>query len=115
MTFSKLPFRITTAQACAWLAQQTGTPWSLARLIEHRLTPSVWLDYDAGAGTPSGQTHNGHALPLRIEGDARQLDGAGEVRIAFGGNDRQIVGTLRFLKKDLERLARKLTRPGTVD
>ena len=27
-----LPFRATTDEACAWLAQQTASPWNLARL-----------------------------------------------------------------------------------
>ena len=107
MTCRELPFRATSGQACAWLAQQTGTPWSLARLIEHRLTPSVWVEYENAGG--------GFALPLRIQGDARQLGSAEDVQVTLGderGNGPQIVSKLRFLKKDLERLARKLTQPG---
>ena len=109
MRTMELPYRATSAQACAWLAQQTGSPWSLARLIEHRLTPSVWLDYDDPRG--------GHALPLRLAGDAGRLGSASEVGITVvitiaevGGHGRQVVSELRFLKKDLERLAQKLAQ-----
>jgi hypothetical protein len=104
MAFSELPFRATTVEACDWLARQTGTPWSLARLIEHRLVPSVWLDHDGG-----------YAAPLRIQGDARQLDGAGDVLITVAADGPQIASKLRFLKKDLERLAHKLTRRAAAD
>lgn len=99
MGLSELPFRATTAQACQWLAQQTGSSWSLARLIEHKLTPSVWLDYDDG----------GFAAPLHLAGDTSRMTSAGEVFVTLVQDSRQVVSTLRFLKKDLERLARKLT------
>lgn len=39
MSDIELPFRATTNEACAWPAQQTGSPWSLARLLENGLTP----------------------------------------------------------------------------
>lgn len=114
MTFSALPFRATTAQACQWLAQQTGSPWSLARLIEHGLTPSVWLDYDTGHAALLGDARGGYATPLRLAGDVRQLGDADDVRITLGDDNRQIVSKLRFLKTDLERLVRRLARPTTA-
>lgn len=37
MSDIELPFRAATNEACAWLAQQTGFPWTLARLLENGL------------------------------------------------------------------------------
>lgn len=106
-----LPFRATTTQACRWLARQTGTAWSLARLIEHGLRPSVWLDYDDSAAAPFGKANGGYAAALRFEGDLPPLpaDG-GEVTITIAQGSHQIVTTLRFLRRDLERVAAKLLR-----
>ncbi|MDP3841905.1 MAG: hypothetical protein Q8Q81_04815 [Oxalobacteraceae bacterium] len=41
MTTVELPFRATTGQACDWPAQQTGTRWALARMIEAK-SKAVW-------------------------------------------------------------------------
>lgn len=111
---STLPFRATTAQACAWLAQRTGDAWSLARLIGHGLRPSVWLDYDANAATHFGDADGGYALPLQFLGDTGRLAGsADDVQIIVTQGSSQIVTTVRFLKRDLERLAARLTVPDT--
>ncbi len=50
MTSLPLPYRATAFDACAWLAQQTGTPWTLARLLEQGGLPYVWLDYSDAVG-----------------------------------------------------------------
>lgn len=123
MTSNDLPFRTTTAQACDWLLQQTGTPWTLARLIENGLTPYVWLDYDAGYPALFGDANGGYAAPIFLEADtARLATGSEDVLITITKDAHKIVTPLtppgfrrelhelRFLKKELERLAGKLAR-----
>lgn len=121
MTNIDLPFRTTTEQACAWLAQQTGTPWTLARLIENGLTPYVWLDYDAAYPELFGDANGGYAAPIFFEGDTgRLVAGSDDVLITITKDAHKIVTRLpppgfrralhelRFLKKELERLAGRL-------
>jgi len=123
MTIIELPFRATTDQACEWLAQQTGAAWSLARLIENGLTPYVWLDYDADHPELFGDANGGYAAPIFFEGDTRRLaDGSEDVLITITKDAYSIVARLeppgfrralhelRFLKKDLQRLASQLKR-----
>jgi hypothetical protein len=121
MTSIELPFRATTEQACDWLAQQTGTPWNLASMIEHGLTPWVWLDYDAAYPELFGDANGGYAAPIFFEGDTKRLaDGSDDVLITITKDAYKIVTTLpapgftrqlhelRFLKKELEKLVAKL-------
>ncbi len=128
MTNIELPFRATTDQACEWLAQQTATPWTLARLIEHGLTPYVWLDYDAAYPDLFGDANGGYAAPIFFEGDtARLAAGSEDVLITITKDAYKIVARLeppgfrralhelRFLKKDLQRLAGELERAARPD
>lgn len=123
MTTTDLPFRASTAQACDWLELQTASPWTLARLIENGLTPYVWLDYDAAYPELFGEANGGYAAPIFFEGDTRRLaNGSDDVLITMTKDAYKIVATLpppgfrrsldelRFLKKDLERLANQLKR-----
>lgn len=123
MTIVELPFRATTAQACDWLAQQTGTQWTLARMLENGLTPYVWLDYDAAYPELFGDANGGYPAPIFFEGDTRRLAaGSDDVLITITKDAykiatqlkppgfRRALHELRFLKKDLERLAGKLKR-----
>lgn len=123
MTITELPFRATTAQACHWLAQQTGTPWTLARMIESGLTPYVWLDYDADYPALFGDANGGYAAPIFFEDDTQRLAaGSEDVHITITKDVYRIVTQLkppgfrralhelRFLKKDLERLTKQLKR-----
>jgi hypothetical protein len=123
MTIIELPFRATTAEACHWLAQQTGAPWTLARMIEHGLTPYVWLDYDADHAALFGDANGGYPAPIFFEGDTRRLaEGSEDVLITITKDAyklvtqlpapgfRRALHELRFLKKELERLASKLKR-----
>ena len=124
-TPSALPFRATTAQACAWLAATTGTgtPWTLARLLEAGLTPYVWLDYDAAHAELFGDANGGYAAPIFFEADiARLAAGSEDVLITMtkdvyrlpvklpAPGFRRALDELRFLKKDVERLPAKLER-----
>jgi hypothetical protein len=121
MSSTGLPFRATLDEACAWLAQQTGSPWTLARLLEHGLTPCVWLDYDAAYPELFGDANGGFAAPIFFEGDiARLAAGSEDVLITVTKDAYKIVArlpepgfrrpldALRFQKKELERLAGKL-------
>lgn len=123
MTPLELPFRATTEQACNWLAGQTGTPWTLARLIENGLTPYVWLDYDAAFADLFGDANGGYAAPIFFEGDTRRLAAGSEDVLITTTKDvykivtrlpppgfRRALHELRFLKKELEKLAARLKR-----
>jgi hypothetical protein len=123
MTIIELPFRATTEQACSWLAQQTGTPWTLARMIESGLTPYVWLDYDANYPALFGDANGGYPAPIFFKDDTQRLAaGSKDVLITITKDVYRIVAQLkppgfrrdlhelRFLKKDLERLASKIKR-----
>ena len=123
MTTIELPFRATTAQACDWLAQHTATPWTLARLIENGLTPYVWLDYDAENAALFGDANGGYPAPIFFEGDTQRLAAGSEDVLITITKDvykivtrlespgfRRALHELRFLKKELERLASKLQR-----
>jgi hypothetical protein len=116
-----LPFRATLEEACAWLAQQTGTPWTLPRLLEHGLTPYVWLDYDAAYPELFGDANGGYAAPIFFEDDIARLAAGSEDVLITRTKDAYKIATrlpepgfrrpldqLRFQKKDLERLAGKL-------
>ena len=127
MSTTELPFRATTAEACDWLAQQTASPWTLARLLEHGLTPYVWLDYDAAYPELFGDANGGYAAPIFFEGDiARLASGSEDVLITMTKDAYKIVARLpepgfrrpldhlRFQKKDLQQLARALNKPPQV-
>jgi hypothetical protein len=123
MTITILPYRATLEQACDWLEQQTESPWTLARLIEHDVTPYVWLDYDAAYPELFGDANGGYAAPIFYEGDtARLAAGSEEVLITITKDAYKIVTTLpapgfrrelhelRFLKKELEKLVKTVKR-----
>ncbi|HEY1044570.1 MAG TPA: hypothetical protein VGE60_11975 [Telluria sp.] len=120
---SDLPFRATTEQACEWLASLTATPWTLARLLEHGVTPYVWLDYDEAYPDLFGDANGGYAAPIFFEKDIQRLvAGSDDVLITMTKDAYKIVAhlpapgftrplsDLRFLKKDLTRLALQLKR-----
>ncbi|TYQ04625.1 UNVERIFIED_ORG: hypothetical protein JN05_04942 [Zoogloea ramigera] len=121
MSTPDLPFRATTAEACAWLEQQTGTPWTLARILDSALIPVVWLDYDAAYPDLFGDANGGYAAPIYFADDvARLAAGSADilitmtkdayklpVRLPAPGFTRSL-DQLRFQKRDLERLVGKL-------
>ncbi len=116
-----LPFRASTEQACAWLGAHTDSAWTLARLIEHGLTPYVWLDYDPDFADLFGDANGGYAAPIFLEDDIKRLaEGSADVLITSTKDVHKLVARLpapgfrrglhelRFLKKEIERLAGKL-------
>jgi hypothetical protein len=123
MTITILPYRATLEQACDWLEAHTGSSWNLARLIEHEVTPYVWLDYDAAYPELFGDANGGYAAPIFYEGDtARLAAGSEDVLITITKDAYKIVARLpepgfrrqlhelRFQKKDLEKLVKTLKR-----
>ncbi len=121
MTDVELPFRATTSEACDWLALQTSSAWTLARLIENGLTPYVWLDYDANYPELFGDANGGYAAPIFFEGDTQRLAaGSEDVLITITKDAYKIVTTLpapgfrrelhelRFPKSELQRLVKRL-------
>ena len=128
MTDIELPFRATTEEACNWLARETSTDWTLARLIESGLTPYVWLDYDAKYPDLFGEANGGYAAPIFFEGDTQRIAaGSDDVLITITKDAYKIVTTLpapgfrrelhelRFLKGDLMRLAKQLQREASPE
>lgn len=118
-----LAFRATTEETCHWLAQQTGTPWSLARLIESGLTPYVWLDYCADYPELFGQATGGYPAPIFFADDtARLAAGSADVLITLTKDADKIVvqlnppgirrplEALRFLQRDIARLADEIKK-----
>jgi hypothetical protein len=119
MTTATSPYRLTTVEACAFLEQQTGTAWTLARLIEGGITPYVWLDYDTRYPDLFGDANGGYAAPIFFEGDtARLAAGSADVLITMTKDVHKLVvklaapgfrralHELRFLRKEVEQLAR---------
>lgn len=121
MSTPDLPFRATTAEACAWLAQRTGTPWTLARMLDSALIPVVWLDYDAAFPDLFGDANGGYAAPIYFADDvARLAAGSADILITMTKDAYKLpvrlpapgftrpLDQLRFQKRDLERLVGKL-------
>lgn len=121
--FPELPFRATSHQACDWLAHQTSAPWTLARMLEHGLTPLVWLDHDPNYPALFGEANGGYPAPIFFEEDIRRLAaGSEDVLITITKDVHKIVTRLeapgfrralhelRFLRTDLERLVKKIRR-----
>ena len=121
MSTPDLPFRATTAEACAWLEQQTGTPWTLARMLDSALIPVVWLDYDAAYPELFGDANGGYAAPIYFADDvARLAAGSADILITMTKDAYKLpvrlpapgftrpLDQLRFQKRDLERLVGKL-------
>ena len=122
-TQTELAFRATTDEACVWLAQQTGTAWTLARLIESGLIPYVWLDYSADYPELFGDATGGYPAPIFYEADTQRLAaGSDDVLITFTKDADKLpiklaapgisapLHALRFLQKDIMRLASDLKR-----
>ena len=121
MSTPDLPFRATTAEACAWLEQQTGTPWTLASMLDSALIPVVWLDYDAAYPELFGDANGGYAAPIYFADDvARLAAGSADILITMTKDAYKLpvrlpppgftrsLDQLRFQKRDLERLVGKL-------
>jgi hypothetical protein len=128
MTSPSLPYRATATEACAWLAQQTGTPWTLARLLEQGGLPYVWLDYSEQW---SELFHDGvtrYAAPVVFIEDKQHLaSGADDVWLRFTRDSSNIAIELKapglrvppdglhFQERDLLRLLKELQHPAPAE
>ena len=119
--------RATTEETCLWLAGQTGTPWNLTRLIEHGVTPYVWLEYSAERAELFAEGITAYAAPVvYVEDTQRLAAGSDDVWIRFTrDSDRLAIAlkppgirmpleALRFFQRDIARLAQELLHPKEV-
>jgi len=123
MTIKDLPYRATIEEACQWIGSQTTTTWTLVHLLENGLTPYVWLDFDATMPELFGNANGGYPAPIFLKEDTQRLiDGSPDVLMTITKDVDNIVSRLptpgihkdvtelRFLKKDLQKLAKQLQR-----
>jgi hypothetical protein len=117
-----LPTHATADETCAWLSEQTGREWTLARLLECHLQPWFWLDYtDATAALFGGRTE-GYLAPMCFSGDLARLQAhradalvtvtrsrESETLVRFTPGIAVDVSELRFLREDVKALARDLS------
>lgn len=124
MTSAPLPNRASTAQTCQWLAEQTGAPWDLARLIEHGLTPYVWLVRAPELADLFAEGITAYAAPVVTAEDTQRLAaGAEDVLIRFTRDSERLsiqlpppglrrpLDALLFMQRDVARLADALLNP----
>lgn len=130
MTSISLPYRATAIEACAWLAEQTGTPWSLARLLEQGGLPYVWLDYSAEWAELFHDGVTRYAAPIVFIGDKQHLVSdagasadvwlrltrdSGNIAIELKAPGlRAPLDGLHFQERDLLRLLKDLQHPKPV-
>lgn len=92
------------------------------------MTPYVWLDYDAAHAELFGDANGGYAAPIFFEGDTQRLvAGSSDVLITITKDAYKIVtqlpapgftrrlDELRFLKKEVEKLAGKIKHQAELD
>lgn len=122
-----LPKQATISEACEWLQDETGEPWTLARLLEHGLMPWFWLDYQAGwPDAVFNGCHEGYLAPLCFGGDTQRLAaGVSDVLVTMSRTQSGElfklevspnavsfpIDDLRFLREDIKRLASKFDAP----
>jgi hypothetical protein len=99
MTTMTLPSWATTGDVCLWLGEKTGAPWDLARLLEHGLTPHVWLDYSEEYAGLFAEGIKRYPAPIFFVDDIK--------RLSEGGSD-----VLIRMTRDSDRISFKLKPPG---
>jgi hypothetical protein len=128
MISTTLPDRATTEETCLWLSSQTSSPWSLARLLEHGLTPYIWLDYADELAELFADGITGYAAPVVfIEDTQRLAAGSEDVLIRFTRDSERIaiqlkapgirrpLADLRFFRRDIAQLAHDVLNPKPVE
>lgn len=121
---ASLPYRATADEACAWLASQTGTPWTLARLLDEGGQPYVWLDYAEAWAELFLDGVTRYAAPVVFIDDRQYLAaGSSDVWLRFtrdSGNLaialkdqglRAALDGLHFQERDLLKLLKQLQNP----
>lgn len=126
-TLSSLPYRATADEACQWLQTQTGTPWTLARLLEEGGLPYVWIEHSDEWAELFHDGVTRYAAPVVFIGDRQHLAAGGsDVWLRFtrdSGNLaialkepglRASLDGLHFQERDLLKLVKELLNPTPV-
>jgi len=126
-TLSSLPYRATADEACQWLQTQTGTPWTLARLLEEGGLPYVWIEHSDEWAELFHDGVTRYAAPVVFIGDKQHLAAGGsDVWLRFtrdSGNLaialkepglRASLDGLHFQERDLLKLVKELLNPTPV-
>jgi hypothetical protein len=125
MTQKYLPNRASIPEACEWMKEQTGEPWTLAHLLEYGLMPWFWLEHQPGwPDALFGGRAEGYLAPLCFAGDTQRLaaDGRDVLVTMTRTHDGALmkvgppawhfpIDALRFLRDDITRLAGALSKP----
>jgi hypothetical protein len=124
MTTTTLSSWATTEETCLWLSEKTGLNWKLARLLEHGLTPHVWLDYSEEYSGLFAEGIKRYPAPIFFVEDIKRLsDGGPDVliritrdsdRISFKLKEPGIsrpLDALRFFQRDIQQLAEDILNP----
>lgn len=120
-TLETLAHRATTEDTCNWLSQQTGTPWTLADLLSHGLTPYVWLEYTEETAELFSEEVKAYPAPVvYIEDTKRLAAGSEDVLIRFTRDSDKIaiqlkepgismpLDAIRFFHRDIAKLVETL-------
>lgn len=114
-----LPRLASVAQACEWLASETGEEWTLQRLMEYRLRPYFWLEHHPDIPQLTGGRPEGVMVEMVFAGDIQRLefDGAKPFVTMFRTQDGRLLKTepgfhvpldeLRFKREEVESAASK--------
>lgn len=126
-TLSSLPYRATADEACQWLQTQTGTPWTMARLLEEGGLPYVWIEHSDEWAELFHDGVTRYAAPVVFVGDKQHLAAGGSnVWLRFtrdSGNLaialkepglRASLDGLHFQERDLLKLVKELLNPTPV-
>jgi hypothetical protein len=124
MTDKKLPSWATTEKTTLWLDEKTGSVWNLARLLEHGLTPHVWLDYSDEHSGLFAEGITRYPAPIFFVEDIKRLsDGSSDVLIRMTRDSDRIsfklkppgitkpIDALRFYHLDIAKLAEEILNP----
>ena len=116
-----LPAWLTTEQACALLEAKAGGTWTMQRLLEYGLWPSVWLDWSPDAPAELfGDRREEFQAPFCFASDTQRLafDGTALLTMTFRPSDGGLfrfkpglkveLSALRFAREAVMRTATRL-------
>jgi len=124
MTAITLPSWATTQETVLWLNEKTGMSWNLARLLEHALTPHVWLDYSEEYSGLFAEGITRYPAPIFFVDDIKRLaEGSADVLIRITRDSDRIsfklkppgitkpIDALRFFQRDISQLVEDILNP----
>lgn len=126
MTKPYLPNRATIQESYLWLEAETGEHWTLPRLFEYHMRPYFWLDFSPGYPAIFGDKTEGYLAPMVFMGDCDRLSADRSALVTMTRTHdgtlikahdppawRVSIDDLRFLRKDIVRLAENFSRAAT--